>query len=58
MKADAKPTFDDVAKLLAKGGDVPDWVIDRLDAMAPLIRGDKGEDDDALLSQLTFTADI
>jgi hypothetical protein len=52
MKADAKPTFDDVAKLIAKGGDAPDWVAARLRETAPLIIGDKGEDDNIIERRL------
>jgi hypothetical protein len=39
MKADVKPTLDDVAKLIAKGPP-PDWLVDGLDQFREFVGGD------------------
>jgi hypothetical protein len=44
MKADAKPTLEEVASLLCKGKPVPDWVVPRLRKHAALV-GDKTKTD-------------
>ena len=52
MKADVTPTLVDVATLLCKGANPPDWVIERLGKRAPLVAdttGDQGDDIDRLL---------
>ena len=39
MKADAKPTLDDAAKLIAKGPP-PDWLVGGLDHFSGFVGGD------------------
>ena len=49
MKADAKPTLEDVASLLCKGEPVPDWVVPRLRKAEPAVGSPlKGSDDGSI----------
>ena len=48
MKADAKPTLEEVAALLCKGKAPPEWVLERLRQRRPLIASQVEYQDDTI----------